>query len=187
MPGAIGAWRRLALLDVGAFTGDTLAEDADATLALQRRGWKILFEPAARAFTEAPETVQAFVKQRFRWDLGTLQVAHKHAGAMLRRKPLGVALITIPNVYVFQIRYSLLAPLMDAALLLDMFHVVSGSITGSGVDASDFGPVAEYWLLFQALDLAAAAAAIKINGSGIAGTCCRSHFCSGFATASFSM
>ena len=166
VPGAIGAWRRLALLDVGAFTGDTLAEDADATLALQRRGWKILFEPAARAFTEAPETVQAFVKQRFRWVFGTLQVAHKHAGAMLRRKPLGVALITIPNVYVFQIGYSLLAPLMDAALLLDMFHVVSGSITGSGVDASDFGPVAEYWLLFQALDLAAAAAAIKINGSG---------------------
>ena len=88
-------------------------------LTLQRRGWKILFEPAAQAFTEAPETVRAFVKQRFRWVFGTLQVAHKHAAAVLSRKALGVALITIPNVYIFQIGYSLLAPLMDAALLLD--------------------------------------------------------------------
>ena len=56
VPGAIGAWRRSALLAVGGFLPDTLAEDAEATVRLARRDWKVLYEPRAAARTEAPET-----------------------------------------------------------------------------------------------------------------------------------
>ena len=149
----------------GGFPSDTLAEDADATIALERRGWRVIYEPAAAALTEAPETLRAFLKQRFRWVFGTLQVAHKHAGAVLRGQPLGVALITVPNVYIFQMGFALLAPLMDAALVLDLARLAAAGLNGSG-DMADahLGPVAQYWLLFQALDIAAAAAAIHING-----------------------
>jgi peptidoglycan-N-acetylglucosamine deacetylase len=164
VPGAIGAWRRQALLEIGGFATDTLAEDADATLALQRRGWKILYEPSAQAFTEAPETLRAFLKQRFRWVFGTLQVAHKHAGEVFSKRASGVALITIPNVYIFQIAYSLLAPFLDAALLLNIYHIASIRFSGSDIEANDYGPIAQYWLFFQAVDFAAAAAAMKMNG-----------------------
>ena len=126
VPGAISAWRRRALIEAGGFPSDTLAEDADATIALERRGWRVIYEPAAAALTEAPETLRAFLKQRFRWVFGTLQVAHKHAGAVLRGKPLGVALITVPNVYIFQMGFALLAPLMDAALVLDLVRAAAG-------------------------------------------------------------
>jgi peptidoglycan/xylan/chitin deacetylase (PgdA/CDA1 family)/spore germination protein YaaH/GT2 family glycosyltransferase len=165
VPGAISAWRRRALIEAGGFPSDTLAEDADATIALERRGWRVIYEPAAAALTEAPETLRAFLKQRFRWVFGTLQVAHKHAGAVLRGEPLGVALITVPNVYIFQMGFALLAPLMDAALVLDLARLAAAGLNGSG-DMADahLGPVAQYWLLFQALDIAAAAAAIHING-----------------------
>ena len=40
VPGAIGAWRREALLSIGGFVPDTLAEDADATISLAVAGWK---------------------------------------------------------------------------------------------------------------------------------------------------
>ena len=164
VPGAISAWRRRALIEACGFPSDTLAEDADATIALERRGWRVIYEPAAAALTEAPETLRAFLKQRFRWVFGTLQVAHKHAGAVLRGQPLGVALITVPNVYIFQMGFALLAPLMDAALVLDLARLAAAGLLGSVADGH-LGPVAEYWLLFQALDVAAAAAAIHINGA----------------------
>ena len=44
VPGSISAWRREALLQVGGFAGDTLAEDADATIRLERAGWKVIYE-----------------------------------------------------------------------------------------------------------------------------------------------
>ena len=59
----------------GGFAEETLAEDADLTLALLRLGYKIDYEEEAMAFTEAPDTVRGFVKQRFRWIYGTLQAA----------------------------------------------------------------------------------------------------------------
>lgn len=59
VPGAIGAWRRKALLQIGGFEADTLAEDADATVRLGIAGWRVLYEPDAIARTEAPETVRA--------------------------------------------------------------------------------------------------------------------------------
>ena len=41
VPGAIGAWRREALLKLGGFPSDTLAEDQDLTLVLLKRGYKV--------------------------------------------------------------------------------------------------------------------------------------------------
>ena len=44
IPGAIGAFRREALLDVGGVAADTLAEDTDLTMAVLRAGWRVVYE-----------------------------------------------------------------------------------------------------------------------------------------------
>jgi len=75
VPGAIGAFRRSALLDAGGYTNDTMAEDADLTLRLERAGWRVLYEPNAVAWTEAPADLGSFLKQRYRWMFGMLQAA----------------------------------------------------------------------------------------------------------------
>ena len=150
VPGAIGAWRREALLQAGGYSHDTLAEDADITVAIERRGWRVLYEPRAVAFTEAPERLGAFLKQRFRWMFGTLQVAFKHAGA-LAAKPQGVALITLPNILVFQFAFTLLAPLMDAVLLLNLLLGLREWLASSAFP-DNLSMVARYWLLFQTVD-----------------------------------
>ena len=161
VPGAIGAWRRQAIVEAGGYSSDTLAEDADLTVAIQRRNWKVLYEPRAFARTEAPETARAFLKQRFRWMFGTLQMAFKHAGAMVSVKPRGIAFITIPNVLLFQFAFTLIAPIMDVMLV----WMVAAALT-SGMTPADQGSlliVARYWLLFQALDVVAAALAMKLD------------------------
>lgn len=79
VPGAIGAWRRSAVLEAGGFKADTLAEDSDLTIAILRLGYRIVHEEEAHAYTEAPEDWKSFAKQRFRWAFGILQVTYKHA------------------------------------------------------------------------------------------------------------
>src|SRR4051812_31961429 len=162
VPGAIGAWRRAALVEVGGYSHDTLAEDADLTWALQRHGWRIIGEPGALALTEAPETVKAFLKQRFRWMFGTLQVAYKNAGALLGR-PCGISLITIPNVFLFQYAFTLLAPIMDLLLLWTVMMQVRSLVLFGSAQAGTSLMLLEYWIFFQSFDVLAAAAAMAFD------------------------
>ncbi|MEW6654522.1 MAG: glycosyltransferase family 2 protein, partial [Bacteroidota bacterium] len=57
IPGPIGIFRKAAFRDAGFYSSDTFAEDADVTLKILAAGWKIIYEPNAIAFTEAPVTV----------------------------------------------------------------------------------------------------------------------------------
>ncbi|MFJ8581116.1 bifunctional polysaccharide deacetylase/glycosyltransferase family 2 protein [Micromonospora sp. NPDC093277] len=83
VPGAIGAFRRQALNQVGGMTDETLAEDTDITMALGRAGWHVVYEETARAWTEAPTTVGQLWKQRYRWSYGTIQAMWKHRRSVL--------------------------------------------------------------------------------------------------------
>ncbi|GEP05240.1 polysaccharide deacetylase family protein [Methylobacterium oxalidis] len=165
VPGAIGAWRREALLAVGGYSSDTLAEDADLTVSLELAGWKVVCEPRARALTEAPERLGAFLKQRFRWMFGTLQVAYKHGAASLRR-PRGVSFVLVPNVLLFQFLFTLLAPLMDLILLFtvvtSVIDIVTAGARGQGHETLEL--LAAYWLVFQVFDLLAGCAALLLHG-----------------------
>lgn len=78
IPGPLGLFRKSVLLDVGMYDSDTFAEDCDLTIKLLARGWKIEYEPFAVAWTEAPETVRSFFRQRYRWTRGILQSLRKH-------------------------------------------------------------------------------------------------------------
>ena len=117
VPGAIGAWRRDLIQRVGGFTNDTLAEDADLTLAIRRLGYDIKYEAEAVALTEAPDTVKGFLKQRYRWMFGTLQAAWKHRDTLFRPKYGALGMFAIPNVLIFQIFFPLISPVMDLLML----------------------------------------------------------------------
>ncbi len=78
IPGPIGLFRRTALRDAGFYSSDTFAEDADVTLKILANSWKIVYEPNAIAYTEAPATIQQLLKQRYRWTRGILQAIRKH-------------------------------------------------------------------------------------------------------------
>lgn len=168
VPGAIGAWRRRAVLDVGGYATDTLAEDADLTLSLQRQGWRIVSVPDAVAFTEVPERLDALLKQRFRWTFGMLQVAWKHLPALLKR-PTGVSAITIPNILIFQFALTLLAPIMDLLLLVTLVWFGVAPLSGADVAPTpqiaftSLVILAQYWLLFQTIDVAASGAGILFD------------------------
>jgi poly-beta-1,6 N-acetyl-D-glucosamine synthase len=121
VPGAIGAWRRSAVQEVGGYQTDTLAEDMDLTWRLRENGYRLVNEPQAKAYTEAPESVSAFFKQRFRWAYGTLQCLMKHRRATFRNGWFGW--FALPSLWVFQVIFQVLAPIMDLKMLLLVISV----------------------------------------------------------------
>ncbi|WP_351232667.1 bifunctional polysaccharide deacetylase/glycosyltransferase family 2 protein [Streptomyces sp. NPDC002133] len=118
IPGAVGAFRRDALDRVGGMSEDTLAEDTDITMAMHRDGWRVVYAERARAWTEAPESVQQLWSQRYRWSYGTMQAIWKHRRALVERGPSGrFGRVGLPLVSLFMVLFPLLAPLIDVFLL----------------------------------------------------------------------
>ncbi|WP_329338470.1 bifunctional polysaccharide deacetylase/glycosyltransferase family 2 protein [Streptomyces sp. NBC_00663] len=118
IPGAVGAFRRSALERVGGMSDDTLAEDTDITMAMHRDGWRVVYAEKARAWTEAPESVQQLWSQRYRWSYGTMQAIWKHRRALVERGPSGrFGRVGLPLVSLFMVLAPLLAPLIDVFLV----------------------------------------------------------------------
>jgi len=113
VPGALGAWRKKAIEAAGGITADTVAEDADLTIAIRRLGWRISYDEEAIAWTEAPETAGQLIRQRFRWTFGTLQSFWKHGDTLLRPKYGTLGWIALPNIFVFQLILPLVSPIID--------------------------------------------------------------------------
>jgi cellulose synthase/poly-beta-1,6-N-acetylglucosamine synthase-like glycosyltransferase/peptidoglycan/xylan/chitin deacetylase (PgdA/CDA1 family)/spore germination protein YaaH len=113
VPGALGAWRRQAIEAAGGITADTVAEDADLTIGIRRLGWRVSYDEEAIAWTEAPETPGALIRQRFRWTFGTLQSFWKHGDTLFRPKHGTLGWIALPNIFVFQILLPLISPVID--------------------------------------------------------------------------
>lgn len=128
VPGAIGAFKREAVMKVGMFTTDTLAEDCDLTLRLLNDGYKVRTCNEALAFTEVPETMHMLLKQRFRWTFGIMQSFWKHRGNLFVRRNPNLGWIVLPNMLVFQLILPLLSPLVDLTLILSLFMPKGGII-----------------------------------------------------------
>ena len=170
VPGAIGAWRLSAVREVGGYVTDTLAEDMDLTWRLRRAGWKIVNETGAIAFTEAPDTLGALFKQRFRWAYGTLQCLMKHRRALGSHGVFGT--VMLPLVWIFQFLLQWMAPLVDLQLLiaaLSTLYTWYWNGTAHGQWAPDpvtlqfLQKTGYFYAVFFAAELAGAFYAVKLD------------------------
>ncbi|MFE2020439.1 bifunctional polysaccharide deacetylase/glycosyltransferase family 2 protein [Streptomyces sp. NPDC059499] len=151
IPGAIGAFRRSAVLGVGGMSDDTLAEDTDITIALHRAGWRVVYAEHARAWTEAPATPAQLWRQRYRWSYGTMQALWKHRGSVTDRGPSGrFGRVGMPLVVLFQIVTPVFAPLIDVFTVYAMVFV-------------DFRASLLAWLAVLGVQLFCAAYAFRLD------------------------
>src|SRR5206468_7257806 len=120
VPGAIGAFRKDAIADAGGFTTDTLAEDCDLTVRIIRAGYIVENENNALAFTEAPEKLRQFIKQRFRWSFGILQTFWKHKKVLFNKNYGWLGWVAMPNILLFQYIIPFFIPLADFFMLVGL-------------------------------------------------------------------
>jgi cellulose synthase/poly-beta-1,6-N-acetylglucosamine synthase-like glycosyltransferase/peptidoglycan/xylan/chitin deacetylase (PgdA/CDA1 family) len=118
VPGAIGAFRRAALAEVGGMSDETLAEDTDVTMALCRTGWRVVYAERARAWTEAPTTLEQLYRQRYRWSYGTMQAMWKHRRSVFDHGDSGrFGRRGLPFLALFGVALPLFAPVVDILLV----------------------------------------------------------------------
>jgi cellulose synthase/poly-beta-1,6-N-acetylglucosamine synthase-like glycosyltransferase/peptidoglycan/xylan/chitin deacetylase (PgdA/CDA1 family)/spore germination protein YaaH len=121
VPGAIGAFRKDAMIDIDGFTTDTLAEDCDLTLRMLRAGYVIRTCNDALALTEAPESLKMFLKQRSRWTFGMMQSFWKHRDLLFSFKKANIGWVALPNLLVFNFLIPVFSPLVDILFIVGLF------------------------------------------------------------------
>ncbi|MFG2279336.1 bifunctional polysaccharide deacetylase/glycosyltransferase family 2 protein [Streptomyces asoensis] len=151
IPGAIGAFRRDAVLEVGGMSEDTLAEDTDITIAMHRAGWQVVYQEHAKAWTEAPGSLKQLWSQRYRWSYGTMQALWKHRKSLTDKGPSGrFGRVGMPLVVLFQIVTPVFAPLIDVFTVYSMIFV-------------DFQAALLAWLAVLGVQLGCAAYAFRLD------------------------
>jgi cellulose synthase/poly-beta-1,6-N-acetylglucosamine synthase-like glycosyltransferase/spore germination protein YaaH/peptidoglycan/xylan/chitin deacetylase (PgdA/CDA1 family) len=162
VPGAIGAWRTSAVREAGEFHLDTVAEDADLTMALLQAGYRVEYEDRALAFTEAPINARSLMRQRFRWSFGILQAVFKHKSAFVRKGVLGW--VALPNIIIFQILLPLVSPFID---IMFAFGAISYGINRyfhpESADPRSFEKLVTFFLAFMIIDFIASTLAFLLE------------------------
>ncbi len=169
VPGAIGAWRVSAVRQAGGYHTDTVAEDADLTMSLLEKGWRVVNEDRALAFTEAPTNARGLMRQRFRWSFGILQAVWKHGAAIRQRSRLGW--IALPNIIIFQILLPLVSPFIDIMFLFGLLEYAAARyFHPESTDPSSIERLAFYFAIFLAIDFVTSALAFllerRVEGTG---------------------
>lgn len=144
IPGPMGFFRKSCLRDAGFYSSDTFAEDADVTLKILAKGWKINYEPNAISLTEAPTTLFQLLKQRYRWTRGILQAIRKH------RKFIYNPTLNFNNTLILWSMFyeALIWPAMN--IFANLFFIVVALIYGMS------SLIFFWWLGIMILDLMAA-------------------------------
>ncbi len=82
VPGALGAFRKRILEEIGFYDNNTLTEDFDVTVKALKTGFVVQGSSMALAYTQSPQTLADFYKQRMRWYRGNFQTLWKHSDAL---------------------------------------------------------------------------------------------------------
>ena len=149
---AVSALRVSAIRAAGGISTETLAEDTDLTLALHKCGCTIHYAPQAIAWTEAPETVRAFAKQRFRWAFGTLQCLWKHREMLFNSQYKALGWFSLPNAWFFNIFLVAFGSIIDLILIFSLLVSPANGI------------LYFYFFIFLVADLLLAAVACLVEG-----------------------
>ena len=169
VPGAVGAWRRTAIVQAGGYTTDTMAEDMDLTWRIRRNGWQIETDSQAIGFTEAPDTFRMLFRQRFRWAFGTLQSLWKHRSAVGRYGWFGR--VMLPSLWLFQVVYQVLSPVVDLQIVWTLGTVAQAVLRGRlthdwqplPAALSSLYLIAFMYAFFFVVELVGAAIAFKLD------------------------
>jgi cellulose synthase/poly-beta-1,6-N-acetylglucosamine synthase-like glycosyltransferase len=122
---------------------------------VRKLDYRIGYEEAAIGYTEAPDSLRNLAKQRYRWSFGTLQCMWKHKSALLNPKYGTLGFVAMPNVWIFQVLFPLISPLMDLMFIWTIAAAVMTALEHQQEFAhspTNVNQVIFYYALFLAVD-----------------------------------
>ncbi len=128
--GAFGMFRRDVLIDLGGLDADSIGEDFELVMRIQRwirnghRDSRVEFVAEPVSWTEAPSTLRVLARQRRRWHRGLWEVLWGYRGMLLNPRYGRVGMLALPYYWLFE----LFAPLIE---LIGLVLVVVGLLVGA--------------------------------------------------------
>ena len=110
--GAFGVFRKSSLLEINGYDIDTVGEDMELVLRLQRQGFQqskkqIVYEPTAICYTGVPHSIKRLLHQRDRWQRGLMDCLIKHHNLIANPRYGLLGLVTM----CYQLMVELLGPI----------------------------------------------------------------------------
>lgn len=106
--GAFGLFDRKTVLEVGGYDVSTVGEDMELVVRMRRhmvekgRKYAVAYVPDPLCWTEAPESLSVFQKQRNRWTRGTIETLLLHKKICLRKKYGLMGMISYPFWFIYE-------------------------------------------------------------------------------------
>lgn len=103
--GAFGLFRRSLIVDAGGFANDTVGEDMEMVVRLNRYcrdrdiPHRISYVPDPVAWTECPETLETLGRQRDRWQRGLVDSLTRHARMLFNPRYGPIGLLAFPYFF----------------------------------------------------------------------------------------
>jgi len=88
-PGPLAVYRKSYFDKIGGFDEKNLTEDIEITWHFVSQGYKVAMSPESKVYTVAPTKINAWFKQRIRWNLGGIQTIFKYKTSFLKSGMLG--------------------------------------------------------------------------------------------------
>ena len=104
--GAFSIYARAALVEIGGWQ-DCVGEDIVLTWAMLVRGWRVGHAEDACCFTNVPDNLRQFVKQRQRWSRGMMEAFRQHP-----------RILVTPRMSTLFVWWNVLFPWLDLAYTL---------------------------------------------------------------------
>jgi biofilm PGA synthesis N-glycosyltransferase PgaC len=114
--GAFSVYDYAALREVGGWP-ETVGEDIVLTWALNRQGYRVGYAENAFVFTNVPETLGRYFRQRRRWARGLMEAFRHHPSVLIKPR------LNLPFVYL-----NLLYPYLDLMYLLVFIPGLVGAL-----------------------------------------------------------
>lgn len=124
-PGALSAFRKKVLNEVGCYENYSCTEDLDLSMRIRSAGHKVVYIQDAICITEGPSIIQGLFNQRVRWRHGFLQcLLHRKDFLYKSEKGKYLSLIELPLSLLGTIEI-LLFPFFFVYLLFQVFTLTS--------------------------------------------------------------
>jgi biofilm PGA synthesis N-glycosyltransferase PgaC len=116
--GAFSIYDRRTLLDAGGWL-DCVGEDIVLTWAILRAGWRVGHAEDACCFTNVPDTMKQFIRQRQRWARGMMEAFRRHG-----------SLLAVPRMSMLFVWWNLLFPWLDLSYTIFFIPGVALALFG---------------------------------------------------------
>jgi len=99
-PGSLSMYRKKLLVEVGGFDTKNITEDIEIAWKILKNKYKNRMCLSAKVYTDVPNTLRKWWRQRLRWNIGGFQTVHKYKDSFFKKKLNMFGLFVVPRFFI---------------------------------------------------------------------------------------